>query len=206
MAKKKVRKPNARYELPAKPSKKYKKCVLCLDPGSRNMGISCVGITKKGKAVVLANSILMNPITSLVENLQGQKQAFTDELDQWMLLFRPNGIIIERFQSRGGMGPLIEIISLMLGIILQRYKRPVKFITAATWKNAFHRRFDPLELDDMYKVCRTPPHQLDATFIGCYGLDFGLPDGLKYDPQEIMRQVEETSLLPLINRKRGKDE
>lgn len=200
MAKKKPRKPNATYELPAKPSQKYKKCVLALDPGSRNMGISCVGITQKGKVVVLANSILTNPIISMVDDIAGQKQRFTDELDQWMLLFRPNGIILERFQSRGGMGPLIELVTLMLGIILTRYKRPVKFITAATWKNAFHRKYDA-ELDSMYKVCKTPPHQLDATLIGCYGLEFGLPGPIHYTPEGIMDQVAATSLLPLIKRK-----
>ena len=204
MAKKKNRKPNATYRLPEKPSKKYDKCVLALDPGSRNMGISCVGV-RKGKVKVLANSILMNPITSMVDDIQGQKQKFTDELDQWMLLYRPKGIILERFQSRGGMGPLIELVTLMLGIILTRYKVPVKFITAATWKNAFHRQFDA-QLDDMYKICRTAPHPLDATLIGCYGLEFGLPYKVRYRPKDIMKQVEETSLLPLINRKRGKDE
>jgi Holliday junction resolvasome RuvABC endonuclease subunit len=200
MAKKKPRKPNAAYMLPDKPSKKYVKCLLALDPGSRNMGISCVGVTKKGKVRVLANSILTNPFTTMVGDIKEQKQLFLGEIDSWVKLYKPNGIIMERFQSRGGMGPLIELVTLMLGILVGTYNLPIKMITAATWKNAWHRKNEE-ELNDMYKECLTTPHQLDSILIGCYGLHVATGMPTIGSAKGIMRQAADTSLLPLIKRK-----
>lgn len=198
---KKAPKPNKPYTLPSK-ARFTEKRVLSLDPGSKNMGIACVGM-RKGKVRVLANAIMMNPFTSLASGVVGQKETFLKEIDAWVKLYKPTGIIMERFQSRGGMGPLIELVSVMLGVILARYNMPIKFITAATWKNAYRRRFgEVIELDDMYDEILTTPHQLDATLIGCYGLDIGIEAGVQYSPAGIMHQVEKTSLLPLKKRRK----
>jgi hypothetical protein len=195
MAKKKIPKPNKPYTL--EPCKRKHDCrILSLDPGSRNFGISVVGV-KDGVIDVVANSMFTNPITSLVDRHKTQRQVFLDELDLWLNLYKPNAVIAERFQSRGGMGPLIELVSTMNAIIgMRALDLPCKFITAATWKNQWHRRFTT-PLDYMYKVCRTAPHPLDATLIGCYGLEVALQRELKYGPRSLVRMVEESSRLPL---------
>lgn len=202
MAKKKFRKENASYQLPTVKLKSTTKRILALDPGSRNMGISLVAVNEAGRVGVIANSIVTNPIHDLT-TFGPQRDTFLTEIDLWMNMFQPNGIIAERFQTRGGssMGPLIECVSMMNGLIAGRYQMPVKFITAATWKNEFHRRFEEHTLDNLYRLCRTAPHPLDATFIGLYGLEAGLGKYLDYDPLQIVKQVEDTSLLRLINKR-----
>lgn len=195
---KKIRKENATYEIPDITLQSKTKRILALDPGSRNMGISLVA-TNGAKYKVIANSIVTNPLHDLT-NIGIQRKLFLDEIDGWINQFQPDGIIAERFQTRGLQGPLVELVSVMLGL-LASYKVPVKFITAATWKNAWHRRFDPLLLDDLYKTCLTTPHQLDASFIGFYGLELGLGIDIDYDPHEVIKQVEQSSLVRLINRK-----
>ena len=202
MPKKKIRKPNAEYILP--PSSGLApdtKRVLALDPGSRNMGISVVALNSHKKLRVMANAIVTNPIYDLTA-FGSQADAFLAELDQWIAVYKPNGIIIERFQTRGLLGPLIEIVSIMIGLIGRRYGVPVKLVTAATWKNEFHRRFETCTLDDLYKESRTTPHQLDSCFMGVYALEKGLGQVLAYDPIQIMHSAEDSSLIRLINRKR----
>lgn len=203
MARRKIRKPNREYDLPdsvkLKPSTKR---VLAFDPGSRNMGVSVVAVNEKGKVGVLANAILTNPIYDLTK-FGPQRDMFLTEVARWVDLYQPNGIIAERFQTRGGssMGPLIECVSMMNGLMAGRYNLPVKYITAATWKNEFHRRFQECTLDELYRVCRTPPHQLDCSFIGLYGLEAGLGQYLDYQPMDIVKMVEDSSRMPLINKR-----
>lgn len=203
MVKKKIRELNAEYVLPPTSGLASEtKRVLALDPGSRNMGISIVALSAKGRLRVMANSIVTNPVYDLT-CFGPQRDEFLAEIDQWVELYKPNGIIIERFQTRGLLGPLIEIVSIMIGLLAARYRIPVKLVTAATWKNEFHRRFADINvtLDEMYKLSRTTPHQLDSCFMGVYALEKGLGAQLKYDPQQIMMSAEDSSLVRLVNRK-----
>jgi len=90
----------------------------------------------------------------------------------------------------------------MIGLLGGKYERlPMKLLTAAVWKNAFHRRFD-VELDELYKLTLTTPHQLDSIFIGIYGLEQGMQVELDYDPFDIVKQAEATSAVRLINKRR----
>lgn len=194
--KKKVRKPNAEYELP-RDFKMYKHRILSFDPGTRNMGIACVGVDSEDRLRPIANAVLSHPIESLVDNYLEHRKAFTDELERWLKLFKPDLLIAERFQTRGNGGPLIELVSTMNGVIgMLRPKTQFKFVTAATWKNKFNRRF-PVQLDELYANCLTTPHALDATLIGCYGLELALQRNLRYGPDMIMRRAEMASCLPL---------
>ena len=192
---KKAPKPNRSYELRPE-RRKHDLRILSLDPGSRNMGIACVAV-KDATIDVVANSILTNPITSLVDNYMQRRELFLAELERWIDLYQPKAVVMERFQTRGNGGPLIELVSTMnaaVGIIDRDMQ--CKFITAATWKNKFNRRFDNA-LDDMYKECLTTPHQLDAILIGCYGLEVGLQKELSYTPEGIIKLAQATSVLPL---------
>lgn len=200
--KKKAPKPNKTYKLKKAHTPTVKR-LLSLDPGSRNFGISCVGLDSKGRVVVLANSVLTNPITNLVSNVGDSINIFHDEIARWVRMYRPDGFIMERFQSRGGRaGPLIELVSGMTLSVCTEYRHlPCKLITAATWKNKFNRRFredeDDKPLDGFYKICRTTPHQLDASLIGVYGLEIGTNTDIDYEPLDIIAQVEAVSALPL---------
>ncbi len=196
MATKKVRKANKDYNLvPAKHD--HEKRILAFDPGSRNFGISCVGV-RNNRIEVIANSIMTHPITSLVDNYQTHLNIFISELAQWINLYEPDGFIMERFQTRGHVGgPLIELVSVMIGAITTEYRfTPCRIVAASTWKNSFHRRF-AVQLDDLYKQCLTTPHQLDATLIGCFGLEAGMNRELEYDPDSIIRQTETSARLDL---------
>lgn len=194
--KKKPRKPNAEYELP-KEFRRYKHRIMSFDPGTRNMGVACVGVDKHDRLRPIANSVLTYPIESLVDNYLTNRARFCAEVKLWLDKFDPDLIIAERFQTRGNGGPLIELVSTMNAVIgMMRPKTPFKFVTAATWKNKFNRRFET-QLDEVYANCLTTPHAMDATLIGCYGLELALGRNLKYGPAMIMRRAEEVSCLPL---------
>ena len=176
------------------------KRVLALDPGSKNMALSVVAANEQRKVKIVANSLLKHPIYDLTR-FQAQRSAFLAEIGEWVDMYQPNGIVIERFVSRGLHGSLGEYVSTMIGLIGGKYPDlPVLPIMAATWKNAFNRRH-PVTLDELYPQCRTTPHQLDSCFIGIYGLEKGLKTQLDYDPVDAMFEAENTSLVRLINRK-----
>ncbi len=167
------------------------------------MGIACLGVSK-GKIDVIANSIMMNPITSMTTNHVALRKAFVKELRMWIKLYKPHAIVMERFQARGGKGPLIELVTLMntlISVLATLTGLPYKFLMPATWKNAFHRRFTGVALNDLYKDCLTTPHQFDAVLIGCYGLELALRQDLIYTPDTIIEMTEASSALDLRRRK-----
>lgn len=190
------------YRLPKYRKRASVATVLSLDPGSRNMGIAATQIDlRSGKAAVLANAVMTNPIHGLTrEVLEPQRDAFVEELGQWVSLFEPNAIVAERFQSRGLKGSLVESVNLMLGIILGHYSdRSIRLITAATWKNRFQKAH-AVDLKELYKTCGAQPHQLDATLIGLWALEQGLRP-FPHSPKSVIESVERTSLVKLSNRK-----
>lgn len=200
--KRKEQKPNAEYELKPVKFKSTTRRIVGFDPGSRNMGVSCIAVNEKLQVKVVANSIITNPVNDLV-SFNAARLAFLAEVDRWVECYSPNALIAERFQTRGNSGPLIEYCSGMLGLLGGAYRNlPFKAITAATWKNAWHRRFEGLELDEMYKLACTTPHQLDSIFISIYGLEQGMQTELDYDPFDIIKQAEATSAVRLINKRR----
>ncbi len=174
--------------------------ILSLDPGSSNFGISCSALID-GQPVLKANGLLQNPIKQLKSDLAGQRKRFLQEIDYWITSFGCKAIVAERYQARGIRGNSGELISLMMGIILQRYRKlDVQLITAAQWKNDWHRQYD-FNLKDVYKACRTTPHQLDATLIGLYGLQQLEGRKFDYNVQGLLDGVAAVSLGKLFNRK-----
>lgn len=191
MKKKKARKIKV-YELPKLRIPKGMPVILGADPGTANFGIALVG-ESKGRPVVLANSMLMTPMTNLME-YNAQRKAFMDEYGAWVGQ-GANALILERFQTRGLLGPLVETVSCMIGAVGQ-FGLPVKAVIASQWKTAFKRRFG-VDLKDLYSEVLVQPHQLDAVLIGIYGLEFALKRQLKWTPAQVFRQVEKTSLIGL---------
>lgn len=92
------------------------------------------------------------------------------------------------------------MVSSMLGLVRAGfYKTPMKLTVASSWKNKFNRRFESEygNLKELYPECQAAPHQYDATLIAIFGLEAGLNIEIDYDPIDIMRQVEETSMIDL---------
>ena len=193
MARKKKPKKITRYTMPNLVIK-ADKLVLSADPGSRNFGIALVGL-ENNQVKVYANSVMMQPVDDLVA-FTDTSTKFMAEIRQWMA-FSPDGVVAERFQTRGGasMGPLIEMVSAMLGLIRGRYpKIPIKLTIASAWKNRVQRRFG-VDLREVYTEIAVQPHQLDAALIGVFGLEEGLGVTLDYDLADFIEQVEATSLI-----------
>lgn len=206
MAKKrKAAKPREQYVLPTSPKIKTVKRLLCLDPGKTNMGISVVGVDGQDRVKVVANAIMVDPVSELALNYKTGFDKWLAEIDLWVQLYQPHGIILERFMTRGTMGSTIECVGIMIGGLTARYNLPIKLLNAATWKNAFHRRFPTEELDLIYKVCKTTPHALDSVLIGCYGLGLALQREVHYTPDSIIEAAEQSSLIKLIARKPRED-
>ena len=189
MSKKKPRKFRV-YELP-KLRIKATKLVLACDPGSVNFGIALVGL-RNDKPKVYANAVLMAPVNDLVQ-FNRSSAEFLAEFDQWMA-FKPDGIVAERFQTRGNGGPLIEQVSAMLGLVKGRYHIPVKLTVASTWKNKVQRRFG-IDLKEVYAEADVQPHQIDACLIGVFGLEEGLGKTLEWNFQTVIDQASRTSLI-----------
>ena len=199
---KKAQKENEAYELKPVKFKESTRRMLSMDPGGRNFGISLLAVNEKLQVKVVVNSLLTNPVDDLVA-VNNASELFMQEIDRWVTLYKPQAMAAERFQPRGLLGPLAEKVSVMLGLLKGVNRSvPLKLVTAAVWKNEWHRRFPHLTLDEMYKLTRTTPHQLDSIFIGIYCLEQGLQVELDYDPLDIVKQAEATSAVRLINKRR----
>lgn len=192
------------YDLPSKSGINEKDCVARIfahDPGSTNYGMAIVEADQNGKVRIVANSLCANPVHDLTQ-FNEQRKSYIEEIDQWVKLYSPNGLVAERFVSRGLNGSLGEYVSVMIGFAAQKYEHmPFLAPMAATWKVPLQKRFG-FDLKELYKECGTTPHQLDACFIGIYGLEKGLNKKLDYDPRDIVIQAENTSLVRTINRRR----
>ncbi len=200
-AKKKAIRKVIAYELPEKSGIQESTArIFSMDPGSTNYGMAVVEATPDGKVRIVANSLCSNPVHDLTQ-FNEQRKAYIAEIDGWVELFKPNGLVAERFLSRGLQGSLGEYVSCMIGFTAQKYEH-LSFLApmAATWKVPLQRRFS-FDLKELYKQCGTTPHQLDACFIGIYALEKGLGQKLDYEPHDIAIQAENTSLVRTINRR-----
>lgn len=168
-----------------------KKIVLGLDPGSRNFGASLVEFcTENRKLTVLRSEVLTKPVHDLT-NFVVEATNFRKEIHEWVTNpeMSVNGIVAERFQSRGLKGSTVECVSVMLGLIHASHDSlPFKVITAANWKTPLQKRFQ-LDLKEVYHEYRfdIPAHQIDAAFIAVYGVEqaFG---AVHYNPYQIIEQ------------------
>lgn len=186
------------YNLPNVPTHG---AVLGLDPGSTSMGISAVDYVY-GRPVLIANAVMVNPIKGLTKDLINKKYLFMQEIAYWVETYNIKSIAIERFQSRGLKGTLIEEISMMIGFIIERYSElDLRLYTAATWKNQWHRQFSGYNLKDLYKVCRAQPHQLDATLIALHHAQKQDNTNLDYNVNTLIEGVALRSVTKTINRK-----
>lgn len=200
--KKKVAWSNQEYTLPEKSGLKQDTVrYLALDPGIKNFGIAVVA-ARGNRIKVMANSIVTNPMNDMTK-FEDQRDVFLAEIGRWVDLYQPGAIIAERFMVRGSnigrsMG---ELVACMITSVSMAFGLPTWPIPAAQWKVPLQRRFD-FDLKEMYKQVMTEPHPLDAAFIGIYGLEKRMGIELEFTPEQVMLEVEDSSRLPLKNRKR----
>jgi hypothetical protein len=80
-------------------------------------------------------------------------------------------MVAERFQTRGNMGPLIEMVSMQLGTNATLcYQRGIQFrlVVASQWKNEINRI---IVLEDIYEYAKQfglTPHECDSTGMALY--------------------------------------
>ena len=182
-----------KYTLPTKQINPEARRVLSFDPGSVNMGVSCVEYTPETGYKVLTNAVLSHPLHDIKQFTQS-RDLFLQEVNSWITSYKPQAIIAERFQSRGLKGTTIECVCIMLGL-LASLNLPVLFITAATWKNRYQKRFN-VDLKEIYREIQVAPHQLDSCLIGCYGIEVGIRSTVDFSIDDIIAQVTDTSLVP----------
>jgi len=84
------------------------------------------------------------------------------------------GMIAERFQTRGNMGPLIEMVSMQLGVfatLSHQMGFPMRLVVASQWKNRIN---DISNLEDIYTYAHQyglTPHECDSTGMALYQAD-----------------------------------
>lgn len=151
-----------------------KKTVLGLDPGSKNFGAALVSFDPaNGRVQVERSAVLKSPVHDLTR-AGSEGKAFLSELGSWAS--RADGIVAERFQSRGLRGATVECVSFMLGLTSAGFPtHPLMLLTASTWKNVLQRRF-AVDLKEIYHEYRfdIAAHQIDSAFIAIYGLEKSL--------------------------------
>lgn len=184
------------------------------DPGTSNYGFAVVRAEaaprNRVKVTILKNGLCPERVkvlksgSQLRASLLAYQAWYTKIVKEYNVQF----LVAERFMTRGGKGPTIESINMMLGVLVCG-ALPCKVLPASQWKNSVSRA--GIVLDDWYKWCKTTPHQLDACLIGVYmastlyghkGFD-GLP--MKTMFKKLVLQVEATSTERLINRVTRKD-
>lgn len=187
--------------------------IMCHDPGTTSYGYSIIrassvsrGLKPDVKIKVLTNGLCQN----LVKELKSGRVLRTtlEAHNQWARKlekkFKVQFVAAERYMARGGKGPTIEAVNMMLGKLIH-WDMPCKVIPASQWKNAVRRA--NVELDTWYKWAKVTPHQLDACLIGVYmsSVLYGHKgfDGLNLERQikPLILQMEKVSQERLINRK-----
>lgn len=154
--------------------------IFSADPGSVNFAYCiqkiCV-VNSEIKIKFLGTGMLKSPVNE-IKGEEGARQLrqFAKVLRRVRKKYEPEGVAMERFQSRGNGGNTIEKINMMLGQVpVIFHNAPVEFPTASTWKNRTLKHFDLKSayrgygLTSKAKSYDGPTeHQLDAALIGTW--------------------------------------
>jgi len=177
--------------------------ILSMDPGTTNFAASIIRVASVGESLktqVIGTRLVTNTI-KVPGDLVREARAFRAEIFSLESSHGPFDLVVaERFQSRGLKGLTIESINMMLGVLATMFDSFTVY-TAATWKNAFNRKFNLKELYEIQKQLNKPikkserrtVHELDCTLMGL----FHACKHLGYDP---FSQIEDNDkLLKFLN-------
>lgn len=151
--------------------------VLSFDPGTANFAFS-VQDYEYSDGKLKASIVGTGMFTRCIKQLHGkhmhyQIKRFKQEMKKLRDKYKPDLVSIERFQSRGLRGTTIECICIMIGFMLDIFRKQKPYIfLASTWKNRINRLVDLKTTYTQYglqlKASPKTPHELDATLIGFY--------------------------------------
>jgi hypothetical protein len=154
--------------------------VIGFDPGTSNFGCFAGKVSlKDGKVdrVISKESAMMENRLVDMTTIETDCVNFAAELDSYLLTYKPDTIVIERFMTRGLKGATIELVNMMIGQLTDRVrllkkqgklKTRIVIITAATWKNQVNRVSN---LDAIYELFRSRgvvDHKVDAALMSLY--------------------------------------
>ena len=164
--------------------------IIAHDPGSVNYGYAILEFAAEentSSIEQLSFSVLhVGKMKSLMSTLkksglaEKEMRALIEEMSSLIDKWKPSVQIAERFMSRRMGGVTIELVNMELGalrVLSVQRGIPLKMIPASQWKNELARR--GVELKDaegkrgMYwesKEHGISPHELDAVWIGIYGM------------------------------------
>ena len=169
-----------------KTKKKFDR-ILSLDMGSKNLAFGVLANQKLEALGFIENTVhnLIDPY--FLPNLK----AFGKEFESLLQKYKPDVVLMERFQNRGMFkGNSSEYLNIMIGIISAiclRKKLYVYLTTASQWKLQFSRQFPQwasvilvkrkgktvekklTPLDNLYEELKPfPNHMIDAHLQGFY--------------------------------------
>jgi len=150
--------------------------IIGLDPGSKNFGVfvgKLYGTDRLQRIKVLHSSMLQHTIHDLkTETLDRTIERFLDELGYLYDKYRPDIVVVERFQARGIKGSINETVNMMIGMILMQALQAycevipvVKPCTPASWKVKIKKS---INLEVLYKEAKAVgilPHQIDSAML-----------------------------------------
>lgn len=154
--------------------------VFSADPGTKNFAYTIQRIEIVDgdiKLKFIGTGMLKEPVKDITGvNAQEGLRHFAKQLRKVRKKYKPEVVVMERFQSRGNGGSTIESINMMLGAVPVIFKKSeILFPTAATWKNRTKKFFD---LKSAYKgygltskaksYTGVTEHQLDSALIGTW--------------------------------------
>lgn len=170
------------------------KTILAFDPGAKNCGYAVLKYQgpkklklarhEPQKASILEAGLLFNTVHSMVSPyFESDCKAFIADLYRLINIYSPDEIYLERYQTRGFKGTVIEAVNTMIGIVTAvglSFGVPTRVMIASQWKTQYNRTFNSPKgqsaLDELYKQAhnsfRCPPHVIDAICINLYGNAF----------------------------------
>ena len=193
--------------------------VLATDPGLKNFAWCLMDAGYNNKLGTFGVKVGRSGILPNLEDLISEKTVEATAKIHSMLTELASGvdfICSERFMTRGTLtGKTGEAVNMVLGVLSKMGSElcvDVGLITPAQWKTAFNRSAKPYGggLNQLYKICKTTPHQLDAALIGVYYASMKLrPDcdnhfdmiAGRRSRDKFLDELEAQSEVALINRR-----
>ena len=146
--------------------------VMGVDPGMVNCAVFVADIYKtEDKLTVHFIASFMMEIT-MRDVTDEERLKFEKYCRYLKKTYRPELLICERFQPRGGFLPasIIEITNQMIAVMCVTFKCKTKQITAASWKNQIQKKVNKEKIVDLKEVYKTykrelGPHRVDASLL-----------------------------------------
>jgi hypothetical protein len=163
--------------------------ILSFDPGGSNYAYAQIEIsTRHPWYKVVSSGMIQHTIKDIKGEVKTESLAYQREIKS-LLKFKPDSIFAERYLLRQAVtgGTTTEGINMMLGILtVSSGQVPLRYITAALWKNAYNRMFGKAQLKQDYKLAKgiCTPHQMDAALIGIFGM-YSLSDTKPFEDFKI---------------------